>query len=263
MLYPKDRFEWERLVRRVKMHPTTKLVALTLASYGNRNGTNAHPGNRLLAADCCIHERSVERHLEWLRDHGLIFRTFRGSAAGRQKLADTYQLVQADNLPDLVEFTPEHPTQVSGDEAGTPDTHVGTSPVDDEGTPDTDDGSSEPEHPTSDEEHPTPMSGTPDIEGRSPDTGVAPPSFTTKLDDQEVHHHAAVSTAAHTHASDDLTDQPANSTDKDQFEIELEALQRLGPDRCAKALDAASADAVGAPWPEVVHIAYSREALAS
>jgi hypothetical protein len=68
---------WLRAVRRTKMPLAGKGVALALVTYANKDGTNAHPGEARLAADCGINEQSVRRHLAALRDVGLIVRTFR------------------------------------------------------------------------------------------------------------------------------------------------------------------------------------------
>jgi DNA-binding transcriptional ArsR family regulator len=83
---------WLRAVRRTKMPLPRKGLALALATYANRDGTNAHPGVARLAADCGINEQSVRRHLKALRDAGLIVRTFRASTTGKKNMADSYDL---------------------------------------------------------------------------------------------------------------------------------------------------------------------------
>jgi hypothetical protein len=87
-----SRFVWERAIRRIEMHPTRKLIAMMLATYANKDGTNAHPGETRLAADCCIDVRSVRRHLAALRDLGLIVRTTVASTKGKRGVADSYDL---------------------------------------------------------------------------------------------------------------------------------------------------------------------------
>jgi hypothetical protein len=83
---------WLRAVRRTKMPLARKGLALALATYANKDGTNAHPGEARLAADCGINEQSVRRHLAALRDAGLIVRTFRASTTGKRNMADSYDL---------------------------------------------------------------------------------------------------------------------------------------------------------------------------
>jgi hypothetical protein len=46
------RFQWERVVRDCTLPPTTKLVALMLATYASGDGTHAHPGQDRLAREC-------------------------------------------------------------------------------------------------------------------------------------------------------------------------------------------------------------------
>jgi hypothetical protein len=110
-----DRFEWERAVRALPIRPPVrKLVGLMLATYANKDGSNAHPGEDRLAADCGLTERAVRGHLAALRDDlGLIERTYRGSQSGRRKLADEYALrVPADVVARL-----QHRNAASGDAA--------------------------------------------------------------------------------------------------------------------------------------------------
>jgi hypothetical protein len=77
------------LSRSAQMPATRKLVAYTLATYANANGTNAHPGVARLAADCGIQPRAVKRYVSALRDAGLIFRTFAAPTKGRKGMADS------------------------------------------------------------------------------------------------------------------------------------------------------------------------------
>jgi len=169
---PLTRFEWERVVLQVVMPPTTKLVALALAVYANKNGGNARPGNHRLASSLGISERTVERQLLWLREHGLLAQTFDGRRAGRRGLASVYQLGIAEDLPERVRFigttdtgdgssahehpspvsvvTAEHPTRVTVVSDGTPDTS--------DRTPVTGDGQSAETPDTGDAEHPTRVS---------------------------------------------------------------------------------------------------------
>ncbi len=110
------RFEWERIIRRARLVPSTKLVAMMLASYANKDGTNAHPSVKKLVAVTGQSKRTVLRGLDDLRCLGLITRTFHGSAAGRQGLADTYALTIPENLLEAVEMLP--PSELPDDEQG-------------------------------------------------------------------------------------------------------------------------------------------------
>lgn len=223
-----DRFEWERQVLKTPLPPLTKLVALALATYGNKAGKNAHPGNKVLATDLGLSDRTVERHLATLRDVGLVNRVFRGSAAGRQRLADVYELVVADDLaqrlanlgtPDTADVctSADHPTGATGDSAA-----------------------DDTEHPTETTEHPTAVTGTPDTGGRSPDTGVAPPSVYTKSVHQEETSSCGDSVAARTN---------------DEIEEGLAALKSLPPTQMQALLDEAHAVVGNEGWPAVVRYA--------
>lgn len=145
-----SRFEWERIVRRCHLPPSTKLVAFTLAQYGNRDGTKLHPGNERLSKTTGLNEKTVRRGLEQLRDVGLIERVFHGKSAGRRGLADAYRLTIPDDLLERVEMLA--PDEVS----------PGTVPAVVSGTPDTTPGDTD-----RNTGHLDP--GTPDIEAGTPD----------------------------------------------------------------------------------------------
>lgn len=229
---PLSRFEWERVVMAVDIAPTTKLVALGLATFANRSGGNAHPGNARLARELNVTVRTVERHLETLRSVGLVERTFRGSAAGRRRMADVYRLVVADDLHDRVSFiespdssvvctTSEQPTFLSGDS-----------------------GLGSPEHPTPGTEHPTAETGTPDTGDGSPVTGVAP----TCMYITEEHQEGSSSFGSTRAAVSEL------STDEAVAD-ELSAIKRL-PAAALQQLLAEAQGAVGDQgWSAVVHYA--------
>lgn len=87
------RFEWERVVRCMKMPPELKLTALVLATYANGDGTGAHPGRGKLAEHLDVTERTVRRRLDVLRaDFQLIAKTPMWSGRGRGRKADEYRL---------------------------------------------------------------------------------------------------------------------------------------------------------------------------
>jgi DNA-binding transcriptional ArsR family regulator len=124
--HPASRFEWERLVRRSRLSPATKLVAYTLAQYSNRDGTRCRPGNGRLTATTGYGDRAVRYALEQLRDVGLIARVFRGGSAGRRGLADEYRLTVPDDWLDGLqslqpdERTPAPQCRSSEQNTGTP-----------------------------------------------------------------------------------------------------------------------------------------------
>jgi len=91
------RFEWERAVLRIAMPTTTKLVGLALATYGNRDGSNAHPGEARLARELGLSQRAVRKHLALLRDDlRLIVKISHGGS--RSGHADTYRLGLPNDL---------------------------------------------------------------------------------------------------------------------------------------------------------------------
>jgi biotin operon repressor len=126
------RFDWERAIRQLPIRPPMlNCVALMLATYADRDGKNAHPSEARLASDIGISTRAVRGHLATLRDLGLIERVFTGSAAGRRKLADTYELAQPPDVLARVEHRnesscgkPEHRNEASGDSGGNTGTSV-------------------------------------------------------------------------------------------------------------------------------------------
>lgn len=91
------RYEWERVVRGSTLPAAAKLVALTLATYANGSGENAHPGVARLVGDTSTSERSVNRQLKALREvYGLIYREAHGGS--RRRWADAYRLVKPEDL---------------------------------------------------------------------------------------------------------------------------------------------------------------------
>jgi hypothetical protein len=86
------RFDWERVIRG-RLQPRYYAVALMLATFANRNGTNAHPGEMLMARALRVSTRTVRHALGQLDAHGWITRTHQGGKAGsRRGLADVYRL---------------------------------------------------------------------------------------------------------------------------------------------------------------------------
>lgn len=143
VLHGTDPYTWRRLVRRVRLGASTKLVAYALADYANPDGTRVRPGNPRLIAVTELSDKTVRRSLSTLRELGLIERVFEGSKMGRRGLADEYRLTYDDQMPTSVEMLPpgeipEEPVTSTDDPTGTPVTDTGdnsTAPVDNPGTP--------------------------------------------------------------------------------------------------------------------------------
>lgn len=99
-LQPCTRFDWERILRRCRIPLATKAVGFVLAQYGDVHGRHIRPGTDRLAAICDMGERTVRRHLQALRDLGLIVRVRGGGGCGgvRQQAAEWRLSVPADLL---------------------------------------------------------------------------------------------------------------------------------------------------------------------
>lgn len=117
-LQPATRWEWERIVRRVRMPKERKFVAFVLATYASANGTQIRPGERRIAAVCDMGERTVRRHVTALRDMGLLDQIGRGG--GPNKAASLYRLTIPTDLLERAEL-------LDPDE-GTPATQVASVP---------------------------------------------------------------------------------------------------------------------------------------
>lgn len=102
---PCDRFEWERIIRRYPMYPTTKLVALILATYADSDGTRVWPGVDRLGYVTGSHKATVIRHLNALRAYGLITRVRQGDRARGN--ADEYRLTVPTDLAERELLPPE------------------------------------------------------------------------------------------------------------------------------------------------------------
>jgi hypothetical protein len=116
-LQPAKRYDWERIVRRCRIPGPTKLVAYTLAQYGNPDGTQIRPGVARLAAVCGMGESTARRHVDRLLALGLLQRSANGG--GRNGVAARYRLTVPEDLLERVELLPPEevtpPTQVSGE----------------------------------------------------------------------------------------------------------------------------------------------------
>jgi hypothetical protein len=97
-----DRYEWERLVRRVRLGAPTKSVAAHLAQYADRDGTRVRPGVARLVAVTELSERSVHAALKKLRHFGLIEQVNKGGRAGDGRAyATVYRLTIPANVLSL------------------------------------------------------------------------------------------------------------------------------------------------------------------
>ena len=135
-LQPCTRFEWERIVRRIRMPQGTKLLACILAQYGDAQGRHIRPGTDRLAAVTDMGERTVRRHLQALRDLGLVARVRGGGGRGGQgQVAAEWRLTVPTDLLERVDMLgPDEGTAantVAGDPCGKPL----ADPVDNRGTP--------------------------------------------------------------------------------------------------------------------------------
>lgn len=106
-LSPIGRFEWERALLGWDLPPSTKLVALAMATRANQDGTSIRPAQAQVARDTGLGVRAVRKHLAVLRDELCVFeRTHRGSSTGRANYADVYRLVVPDDLFDRLHLVP-------------------------------------------------------------------------------------------------------------------------------------------------------------
>src|ERR1700722_16867088 len=90
--------DWVNVVRRGKLGPPVKLVALTIATYADPDGTHVFPGIARLAVQCELSYRAAQYAMATLRAAGLIELVRRG--ARRSGKSDQYRLILAANLLD-------------------------------------------------------------------------------------------------------------------------------------------------------------------
>lgn len=94
-------YEWVNVVRRARLHATTKLIALLLATYADPAGTRIYPGIARLAIQSGHGYRTVQRELARLRAMGLIERLPRAGA--RRGWSDGYRLILGEQLLEKVD----------------------------------------------------------------------------------------------------------------------------------------------------------------
>ncbi|RIT28647.1 hypothetical protein D2E76_27300 [Mycobacteroides abscessus] len=110
-----SKFEWNRLPERVRLKNTTAAVASEMFNRASMDGTGVLINQKKMARTLETSERTVGRALTALVSEGLIWRTKKGSNAGRNGGASVYVLTMPKNTGHP---SPEHRTSVTG----TPDT---------------------------------------------------------------------------------------------------------------------------------------------
>jgi hypothetical protein len=104
---PAERFEWERIVRRIVMPHPVKFVALVLATYADPDGSRVRPGNPVLADVTGMSVATIKRYLSRLRRMQLIALARRGGGRGGKGAASEYQLtIPADLLDTMILLSP-------------------------------------------------------------------------------------------------------------------------------------------------------------
>lgn len=102
-------FSWRSAILDSTLGSTTKLVALTLATYMSERGDSAFPGAMRLAHDSSLSERAVRQHLTILVDAGWLDLVRRGGVVRGKHLGNEYRAAIPD--PTL----PLHDLQGAGD----------------------------------------------------------------------------------------------------------------------------------------------------
>lgn len=102
----KPLFSWRSAILDSSLSPTTKLVALALATYMSDRGDSAHPGPARLAKDTSLHLSTVKERLVELERAGWLRCTMRGGRKGERRCANEY----AACLPEPVATGDPSPT---------------------------------------------------------------------------------------------------------------------------------------------------------
>lgn len=115
-----DRYEWTEVLKRLRTTSTVKLVAIFMASWGDKSGKDNFPGVILLSNTTEEDDRTVKVALKKLRDFGMVYRIFEGSLSGRAGgYADHHILTVPEDLS-LLPLLPEdmsHPERDAKREA--------------------------------------------------------------------------------------------------------------------------------------------------
>lgn len=96
------RYEWDGVMRRLKLSPTVKLVAAYVSQYADNDGRNTRPGVKRLALETGFGEATIKRSLATLRGLGLLALVRSGSSQGRRAKANEYRLAIPDDLLEKV-----------------------------------------------------------------------------------------------------------------------------------------------------------------
>ncbi|WP_282775808.1 helix-turn-helix domain-containing protein [Nocardia sp. CC201C] len=104
-MQPMDRFDWERVIKRLRIAQQFKYIALMLATYAAPDGTQVFPGVDELVDVTCTSKATVKRGLTELRRLGLIELVSRADRyAG---LADEYRLTVPADIAEMPMLPPE------------------------------------------------------------------------------------------------------------------------------------------------------------
>lgn len=203
---PTGRFEWERILRRVRVSvPSVKLVGFAMATYANADGTKIRPGQKRLAAVLGTSEMTVRRGQTELETIGMLEMVFKGHSQGRGQAggyASEYRLTLPSDLLDRVPML--DPEEVNH-----------RTPVNSDSTKDRTPMSAESEEtPDMGEEIPDTHEETPDIWSESPDTHVPPPDHSHHNKNHNIKHHSITVAQA---------DAQAREPKQGEIEIDLPA----------------------------------------
>lgn len=102
---PVDRFEWERLIRRLAIPAHLKYLALMVATYADLDGSRVFPGVKRLSLVMDKSPATVKRGLSDLREYGLLERVKQGNRHAKE--SDEYQLTVPSDASDLPMLCPD------------------------------------------------------------------------------------------------------------------------------------------------------------
>lgn len=103
---PVGRFEWEHLLRRIRLPKNTKYVAFVVATYADPDGTRIRPGYLELVAATECSESTVRRALTALSKWGFLGLVSRGGGRGGKGKASEYRLTIPVDLLERFEVLP-------------------------------------------------------------------------------------------------------------------------------------------------------------
>lgn len=255
--------QWRTVVARCLLGSSVKTVAYTLTHYANPDGTSVRPGEKLLAKDCEMGERTVRDALSRLREVGLIERVVCGSEYGRGGMADEYRLTHP-GLEELENRVPmwspdrskvmfqgaevpppeprkrkkrspknlESPAADAGVRDGSPAADAGVNPADDAVRPAAVAGDTA--LPTSN--HRQLITGTPATDNRNTGSSCRPPSPAPSQD-------LANEFGSCDHVAEVEVRGARSSPDELDHKSAMKILNDLGPDTAQRLMDCALAEA--------------------